>query len=82
MLGIETIPDAANGSIALDQSTQSLDDKCNQSSRMDILFGLNAQVQSVLHLLEPLGRLVYGQGRDLQRSEDLLLHCHFVDIWR
>ena len=53
---------------------------------MNILSGLDAQIESVLHLFEPLGRLVKGymEGtpRGFRRGQDLLLHSRFIDIWR
>ena len=43
MLRIERVPDIPNGSIVLDHSTEGLNHTCNQCSRMNILFGLDAR---------------------------------------
>ena len=54
------VPDVADGAVVLDDSTQRLNDKCNQCSRMNVLFSLNAQVDSVLRLLQPCRGLIQG----------------------
>ena len=79
MLGVERIPNVANGSIVLDDATHGLDHKCNQSSTTNVLSGLDAQIQSMLHFFEPFGRLAKGSWWNFGRGEDVLLHCHFVD---
>ena len=58
MFGVQGITDVSNCEVVLDDSTQGLNDKCNQSSRMNILSGLDAQVEPALHLFKPLRRLI------------------------
>ena len=54
VLGVQGIPDVANCAVALDESIQTLNDKRNPCSRIKILSGLDAQIEQVLHLFQPL----------------------------
>ena len=82
MLGVEHIPYVANGSTVLCDAIHGLYDERNNSSRMDILSGLDAQFQTMLRLFEPFGYLVKGRRCQLWRGQDLLLHGYLIDIWK
>ena len=82
MLGVESIPDVANGSIVLRSAIHGLDDERYNSSRVNILPGFDAQVQAMLHFFKPFGCLIKGGRWNFWRCEDLLLHSDFIDVWR
>ena len=82
MFGVERAPDVANGTVVLDDAAHGLDDEGRQSLRMNILSGLDAQIQSMLQFFEPFGCLVKRSRWNFGRGEDLLLHRDFIDVWR
>ena len=79
MLGVKCVPDVTNCPVVLCNTIHAFDDECNNGSRMHTLSGLDAQIQSMLHLLEPLGCLFKGGRWHFRRCEDLFLYCDLID---